>query len=92
MTRSDARQVAVVVDSYSAEFQKEYGDRTYPKLRSGVVYNAPTELEGVVTAAPGVGSPPVPGGFALARAVDGAVGTGTEPLVFHAGRYTGLAG
>lgn len=28
----------------------------------------------------------------LARAVDGAVGTGTEPLVFHAGRYTWLAG
>lgn len=28
----------------------------------------------------------------LARAVDGAVGTGTEPLVFHAGRYIGLAG
>jgi flavin reductase (DIM6/NTAB) family NADH-FMN oxidoreductase RutF len=28
----------------------------------------------------------------LARAVAGAVGTGTEPLVFHAGRYTGLAG
>jgi 3-hydroxy-9,10-secoandrosta-1,3,5(10)-triene-9,17-dione monooxygenase reductase component len=28
----------------------------------------------------------------LARSVDGAVGTGTEPLVFHAGRDTGLAG
>jgi len=45
-------QAALNVRAYvrPAEFQKEYGDRTYPKLRSGVVYNAPTELEGVVTA------------------------------------------
>jgi carbamoylphosphate synthase large subunit len=45
-------QAALDVRAYlrPAEFQKEYGNRVYQKLRSGIVYNAATDLDGVVTA------------------------------------------
>jgi flavin reductase (DIM6/NTAB) family NADH-FMN oxidoreductase RutF len=99
MIRSDARQVAVVVDSYSAgnlcrlfstRGAERFGGPHWTDTASGhpVLADALSWLDCRIAAVQPAGDHEL----VLARAVDGAVGTGTEPLAFHAGRYTGLAG